>query len=104
LPHKSHGIETQLLGEAYEVPYIECLLILEQPIVHLPKTILSAGGFSPFRRCFSVRMYLRERKVTKDKPQTISHCIYNFLQDRIRGSAVRAFKIPVLNQGDRCFL
>jgi hypothetical protein len=72
-------------------------LIRIQEIVHFPKTILSAGTFSRFRRCFGMRMYLRERKVSKDKPQAVAHNLLNFFHDQVRGATIGTFKIPVLD-------
>jgi hypothetical protein len=66
--------------------------------MHLPELSLRSRGFRGLSRAFGVRMYLGERKVTKDKTEIVAHCFLNFLDDQISCGAVGTFKVAVLNQ------
>jgi hypothetical protein len=82
---------------------IERTLVFIKGIVHLPKLIPFPSFLRSLRCVFGMGMHLRERKMTKDKPQSIAKLLSNFLYDRVGRAAVRAFIVAVLQQGHgRC--
>src|ERR1700736_6256575 len=55
-----------------QVLVVECVLMLEELIVHLPELALRSGGFSCLGSPFGVRMDATQREVAKGEPQSIS--------------------------------
>src|SRR5712671_7521349 len=81
-----------------EMAIAEGLLVLEQYVVHLPKSSLYRGALRSFRRMLCMRMRLAQRKIPKDEPELRSEPTLHVFDNRIGASAVRAFVVAVLDQ------
>ena len=79
---------------------IECVLMREEHVVHLPEPSLSARRFSSFRCLLRVRVYLHERKVSEHESHLVRQHALNALNGLEREPAVRALIITVLDQSD----
>jgi hypothetical protein len=66
--------------------------------MHLPEAPGRRGGLGEFRRAFSVRMSLTQRKVTKNKTQSIAHLFLHCLDLGIGLATVRAFEVAVFDE------
>jgi hypothetical protein len=84
-----------------EILVRERVLVLEQPIVHVPEPALRTGGLGRLGRAFRVRVDLRQREVTIDEAQRGTKRRSDLLEDEMGGTAVRALEVPVLEQRDR---
>src|SRR6266702_3479054 len=75
-------------------------LMLKQVVMHLPELLLS-GSFRSLRCMLSMRVYLGQWKVTKDKAQPIPQSSLNLLDDWIGLSTIGALIITVFHQCSR---
>ncbi len=98
LPNQAWNVETQFCGIFREVRILQSVLVFIQGVVHLPKVPLRAGGFRGLDRMFSMRMHVREWKVSESEAQIISQILLNRFDNRVGGTTKRAFIITILKQ------
>src|SRR6266852_159095 len=75
--------------------------MLENHVVHFPEGALFGCGFGALGGVFGVRMNLRQRKMAIDETEAAPEKPLRFLNDGIRGTAVRAYEITVLDELQR---
>src|SRR5882724_2005105 len=100
--HQAAGIETECQGVSGQVLILECVLIFEQEVVHLPKASLRPGGFGGLRRTFGMRMHVGHREVAKGEAQVIAQSPPDFFDNRVNFTADGAFEVTVLKQCYGC--
>src|SRR5688572_20266365 len=64
LPRDAVGVETKLAGISDQVGVLECVLVLEDHVVHLPVLPLRSSGFGDLGGMVRVRVRLLEREVS----------------------------------------
>ena len=99
--HKRVGIEIERFSKTNQVPGIEQMLVLEQKIMHLPKSALSSSCFRGFSRRLGVRMYLRQRKMSKDKTKLLADYFLNFFENYVGCAAMRTLEVSIFHQRNR---
>src|SRR5450755_1593489 len=80
---------------------VECLLMLKEGVVHLPKLPLSGGSFRGLRGMLSMRVTLVQGEVPKDKTQPITQTLLNLLDDRVSRPTIRTLVITIFHQCHR---
>src|SRR6266566_2002318 len=80
---------------------VECLLMLKEGVMHLPELPLCASSFRSLRCMFSMRVFLGQWKVTKDKAQPIPQSSLNLLDDWMGLSTIRTLILTVFHHCHR---
>ena len=65
------NVQTGHAGIGVEVIHLQLFLILEQQIMHLPKSALARRGLRCFGGLLGEGMFVDEREVPKNEPQTV---------------------------------
>ncbi len=94
-------IEAELLRIADEIGWSECVLVVEQQVVHRPESVLCDGCLGCLRSELAVGMNIVQRQVAPDVAN-IAELTQELSDDRLGLSAVGAFEVAVLNYGDGC--
>jgi len=97
-------VETERRRVAQEVLGIERALVREEKVVHLPEASLGAGGLGGLGSLERMQVDLAERKIAKREPQIVAEDLSNLHDGRMRGSAVGALEVTVLDERDGCCL
>src|ERR1035437_2609587 len=66
--------------------------------MHLPKFALRCGKLSSLCGRLGFRVYLRQRKVAKHKPQNVAKLLLNLLDGSARRCAMRALVVSIFDQ------
>ena len=96
------GVEPEAVGVGEQALSVQPLLVLIQKVVHRPEPVLRGCRFRSLRGLRGVRMCRRDREVAKDEAELVSHRFLYLLDDRIRGAAVGAFVVAVLEERHGC--
>src|SRR3954454_23089369 len=94
-------IEAYLLGVAAQLLVAQALLVLVEHVVHLPELALGARRLGRLGGGLGARVLGGDRGGAEHEAQPVAHPRLHFLDDRIRGTAVRALVVAVLDQRDR---
>jgi len=95
-------VEPEGVGVRDEILVAQRVLVLEEPVVHLPEPALGAGGLGGLRRQLGVRMHVRQGEVAIDEAQALAHPPAHLVHDRMRRAAVGTLVVAVLQQRDGC--
>ena len=96
------GVEPEAVGVGEQALSVQPLLVLIQKVVHRPEPVLRGCRLRSLRGLRGVRMCRRDREVAKDEAKLVSHRFLYLLDDRIRGAAVGAFVVAVLEERHGC--
>src|SRR5436305_2326979 len=80
---------------------VERPLMLKEGVMHLPELLLSGGSFRGLSSMLSMRVYLGQGKVPKDKAQPIAQTSLNLFDDGVRLSTIGTLIITVFHYGHR---
>src|SRR5438552_683136 len=80
---------------------VERLLMLKEIVMHLPELLLCGSSFCCLRGMLSMRMDLGQRKIPKDKKQSIPQSSPDLLHDGIDLSTIGTLIIAVFQQCHR---
>ncbi len=98
-PREFFNIEADARRIANKVFELELLMILEEPVVHLPELPLGGSRLGCFRGQLGMWMHIREREMPKNIAQLVAKALPK-LDDRVRRSAtVWALEVAVLDEG-----
>jgi hypothetical protein len=100
LGDESRQVELELRRVSLEVPLVEMGLVLQKQIVHRPELALGRRRFRGFRGRERVRVRNFLREMPKDQANIAFVPGQHQLYCRCRLAAARAFKVPVLDDGD----
>jgi hypothetical protein len=92
------GFQSQVDRVLVEVGVLECLLVLEQILVHGPKVALCASRFGRFRGYSSMRVDLCQREMPEHKAQRLRVLTLQHLNATARQAGVRTFVVTILEQ------
>jgi hypothetical protein len=90
-------VQLQLLGVLEQVPVLQCILVFEEKIVHLPETALRGGGFGGFRSHLRVLMNSGQGIVPVHKTKASAEFLLHTLQGAKEKAAVGALIVPVFD-------
>ena len=90
-----------LAGVADQVFGRQCVLVVEQLVVHRPELALAGGGLGGLGGELRVRVHVGERQVPPHVAQ-VTVAGQQLADHRLGPAAVGAFEVAVLHQRDRC--
>ena len=94
-------VEAEVLRPGDERAAPERALVLEERGVHLPEPALGAGRLGGLRGLERVGVRRRDREVAEDEPEPAAQRLAHRLDLRVRGAAVRALEVAVLDEEQR---
>src|SRR5579862_6749927 len=81
LLHEPLGVESERLCAFQEISIFEGVLVLEDPVVHLPELPLSGGNLRGLGGVLGVGMNAVEGKIPEDEAETLSQRLLEPLYD-----------------------
>src|ERR687889_245234 len=92
-------IEAELLRVSDEIGWLECVLVVEQQVVHLPERTLFGGCLGCLGSELGLGMDIAQRQVAPDV-EDVAELAQEFSDERLGLSAVGAFEVTVLDDCD----
>src|SRR5919106_3219923 len=92
---KALEVETELVGVAFEIGQLECLLVADKEIVHWPERPLCCGGLGRLGRQLRLRVDVAQREVAPDVAQFGREVGEQLTDRRLRPAAVGALEVSV---------
>ena len=78
----------------------ELVLVLEEPVVHLPEAALGGGGLGRLGGERRPRVKVRQGHVAEDEAELVAEALEQLVHDGVGLAAVRALEIAVLDERD----
>src|ERR671917_2630323 len=94
--------EAEPLRVADEIGWLECFLLVEQQVVHLPERALFGGCLGCLGSELGLGMDIAQRQVAPDVAD-VAELAQELSDERLRLSAVGAFEVAVLDNRDGRF-
>lgn len=98
---ESLDFQPERVGIADKVVFLQGVLALKEQVMHLPEATLGRRALGGLGGALGVRVNLRQREVPKHQPKLVAQLGKKVIKHRMCGPAVRAFKVAVLDEGDR---
>jgi hypothetical protein len=102
----SPGVNAHVSRVSEQILVRECILVLKKHVVHRPEVprMLRRGRLGGLCRARRMRMVLRESEMPEDEPKIVPHVSQDSRNDGVRHSAIRAFEVAILQEGERSVL
>src|SRR5215213_11479974 len=92
-------IEAELLRVSDEIGWLECVLVVEQQVVHIPERALFGGGLGCLGSELGLGVDIAQRQVSPDIAN-VAELAQELSDERLGLSAVGTFEVAVLDDRD----